>query len=124
MNVLNLILILFTVLTLSIYLSKNNRKSKKSLSKNLLDRFKKDFKSFNKYNERISERYSFELLDDPKNNLKINAWDKEYELIDKMQIHRSRLNKYGESKMNHQIYYQESEGNVFIINKDGVKEFI
>ena len=124
MNVLNLILILFTVLTLSIYLSRNNRKSKKSLSKNLLDRFKKDFKSFNKYNERISERYSFELLDDPKNNLKINAWDKEYELIDKMQIHRSRLNKYGESKMNHQIYYQESEGNVFIINKDGVKEFI
>jgi len=124
MNVLNLILILFTVLTLSIYLSRNNRKSKKSLSKNLLDRFKKDFKSFNKYNERISERYSFELLDDPKNNLKINAWDKEYELIDKMQIHRSRLNKYGESKMNHQIYYQESEGNVFIINKDGAKEFI
>ncbi len=124
MNILNLILILLTVLTLSICLSRHNRKSKKYHSKNLLERFKKDFKSINKYNERISERYNFELLDDPKNNLSINAWDKEHELIDKMQIHRARLNRFGESKMNHKIYYQESEGNVFIINKDGAKEFI
>ena len=123
MHILHLIITLLIVITTAVFLGRD-RKRKTSLSQNLLYRFKKDFKSSNKYNERISERYNFALLGDPKNNLKINSWDKEYELIEKMQIHRIRLNKFGESKMNNQTYYQESEGNIFIINKDGGKFFI
>ena len=123
MHILHLIITLLIVITTAVFLGRD-RKRKTSLSQNLLYRFKKDFKSSNKYNERISARYNFALLGDPKNNLKINSWDKEYELIEKMQIHRIRLNKFGESKMNNQTYYQESEGNIFIINKDGGKFFI
>ena len=123
MNTLNFIILLLLLLTLIIYFYKYKRR-KKALSQNLIDRFKKDFKSIKKYNERIIERYNLELLGDPKNNIKINAGDKEYELIEKMQIHRARLIKFGESKMNNQIYYQESEGKVFIINKAGEKKII
>ncbi len=100
------------------------KKRKRSLSKNLLNRFIKDFKSSNKYYQRINERYNIQLLSDPKTNLKINAWEKEFELVEKMKIHRTRLSKFGSSKMNGKTYHQESNGEVFTISKDGKKIYV
>ncbi len=97
------------------------KKSKKTASSSLLERFKKEYKSSNKHNQRIREHHNIQLLNDPKANLQINEWDQEYELFEKMRIHRARLKKFGKSKMNNQVYYEEKEGNVFIFSKDGEK---
>ncbi|WP_269622740.1 hypothetical protein [Prochlorococcus marinus] len=58
------------------------------------------------------------------NNIKINPWDKEDELLEKVNIHKSRLKKYGESKMNDQVYYKGPKGGIFTLSNKGNKKYV
>ena len=120
MNIIYLILLIIAALITLVFIRVIKR-HKKHISKTLIERFNKEFKSSDKYHQRINERYNIQLLSDPKIDLRINTWEKEESLLEKMKIHRARLKKFGKSKMNSKIYYQGNEGNVFLISEDGEK---
>ena len=90
----------------------------------LIKRFKNNSKKRKNINRRYYESYWDSLLINPMNNIKINPWDKEAELLEKVNIHKSRLKKFGESKMNDQIYYKGPKGGIFTISNKGNKKYV
>ena len=64
------------------------------------------------------------VVPDPTVQLENFAWDNEYELREKANIHKARLAKHGKSKMNNKIYYQDKNGRVFNISTNGEKTYV
>ena len=61
---------------------------------------------------------------DPETNIKIGRWDNELELREKADIHRSRLIKFGRSKMNGEMLFLEKKGKVYLITPQGQRKYI
>ena len=74
----------------------------------------------NQFREAIKSNISDSMMADPNSNIQLSIWDKENLLREKADIHRTRLSKYGHSKLNGEMFYREKEGNIF---KAFVEEF-
>ncbi len=108
-----LVLFIFTLLFLGYkkkeLIFKNNNKIKK---------FKNSFTSTESKIEKIFIRNNERLIQDPNINLKISFYEKEPELKQKTNIHRSRLAKFNKSKLNGEYIYSDTEGNIYKIIKN------
>ena len=59
----------------------------------------------------------------PDINIKVDIYDKDYEIINKTNLHRARLAKFKKSKFNGEFIYLDKDENVYkIIN--GVKKYL
>lgn len=91
---------------------------------NTLQRFKRKFKNRNILKSRLADEFSNNLMNDPNKNIKLEKWDKEEDLREKADIHRTRLQKYGKSRLNGELLFMEKKGEVFKVGHSGEKEYI
>ena len=118
-----LILILsITISILFIYLI--YKAFKKNTSSNSIDRFRQKLTSPAHTNQRIFERYAEYLSSNPYQNINLTEWEREGEILEKVNIHKARLNKYGKSQLNGQIFYLDKKGSIYTISKEGYKDFV
>ena len=60
----------------------------------------------------------------PESNIQIGNWDREVELREKADIHRTRLSKYGHSKLNGEKFFLEKDGQVYKFTSEGKKKYV
>ena len=102
----------------------NHKKRALSQKSNLVTRFRKNFSKKNRVRDKYKNNFSDNLMTDPESNIKMGLWEEENELREKADIHRARLSKFGRSKMNGELFFMNSKGEVYKYNKEGEKEFI
>jgi len=119
-------ILFITVLTLfAIFLYfKIKKTSIKLLNKNKkISNFKKSLisKEFNikKIYLRNDERINL----NPDINIKVDIYDKDYEILNKTNLHRARLAKFKKSKFNGEYIYLDKDENVYKIIK-GEKQYL
>ena len=100
------------------------KRKKFSYRSSLIERFKKRFKNINVRRRRISEEFTNSLLLDPYKNIPIGTWYTEAELREKADIHRSRLSKFGKSKLNGEMLFVGPKGGIYKISSDGKKKYV
>ena len=89
-----------------------------------MKRFTEKLKHKNRFREKVKTTLSDALMADPKNNIKMSAWDQEYILREKADIHRARLTKYGQSKLNGEMFFKEAGDKVYKYSSDGKRQYI
>ena len=101
-------------------------KTKRRLHKqdNLMHRFRKSFQRNNRIKTRFNENLSNSLLIDPSNNIEIGIWDEEDMLREKADIHKSRLIKYGKSKMNGEMLFMDKNKRVYKYTNKQERKYI
>ena len=120
----NILLSILIITILSIIYLKSNPSKEDYNNSSLLNRFRNQFKDNKKLRRRLYERNIDLLLNNPKSNIQTNHWDQDEDLLEKANIHKARLNRYGESMMNGTIYHQCPKGGVFTISNDGEKKYV
>ena len=118
-----LIPIFLIIFFLYLFLSLNKRK-KLSNKNSLIERFRKRFKNMNVRRKRISEEFTNSLLLDPCKNIPLGTCYSEDELREKADIHRSRLSKFGKSKINGEMLFVGPKGGIYKISNDGKKKYL
>ena len=119
-------IILVTVIVLVLMYS--YIKAKKSTNK-LLKRnkkiaiFKKSLLSTESNIKKIYLRNDERINLNPDINIKVDIYDKDYEIINKTNLHRARLAKFKKSKFNGEFIYLDKDENVYKIIK-GVKKYL
>ena len=119
-----LVLILLLIFLLYICLILINRKKFFFKRKSLMDRFKLRFKKINVRRKRIYEEFMNSLLIDPEKNIPLGTWYSEDELREKADIHRSRLSRFGKSKINGEMLFVGPKGGIYKITEDGKKKYV
>ncbi len=118
-----LILILnITISILFIYLI--YKVFKKNTSSKSMHRFRKKLTSRAHNNQRIFERYAEYLTSNPYQNINLTEWEKEVDILEKANIHKARLNKFGKSRLNGQLFYLDKKGNIYTITEEGYQNFV
>ncbi|MBW3042318.1 hypothetical protein DNJ73_06380 [Prochlorococcus marinus XMU1408] len=113
------------LITIFLYLYiKFKRRKGFSNRKNLMERFKQRFKNINVRRKRISEEFTNSLLLDPSKNIPLGTWYSEDELREKADIHRTRLSKFGKSKINGEMLFVGPKGGIYKISDDGKKKYV
>ena len=57
-------------------------------------------------------------------NIPLGTWYSEDELREKADIHRSRLSKFGKSKINGEMLFVGPKGGIYKISNDGKKKYV
>ena len=78
----------------------------------------------NRFRETIKADLSDSMMADPNSNIKVSTWDKENILREKADIHRARLSKYGQSKLNGEMFYREKKGKIYRYTSEGKKKYV
>ena len=120
MKLIAIFLIIFFLYILLVLHKRKNFSNKKGL----IERFKKRFKHINVRRKRISEEFTNSLLLDPYKNIPLGTWYSEDELREKADIHRSRLSKFGKSKINGEMLFVGPKGGIYKISADGKKKYV
>ena len=120
MKLIPIFLIIFFIYILLIL----NKRKEFSNRTSLMVRFKKRFKNINVRRKRITEEYTNSLLLDPSKNIPLGTWYSEDELREKADIHRSRLSKFGKSKINGEMLFVGPKGGIYKISDDGKKKYV
>ena len=119
-------IILVTVIVLVLMYS--YIKAKKSTNKllkrnNKIAIFKKSLLSTESNIKKIYLRNDERINLNPDINIKVDIYDKDYEIINKTNLHRARLAKFKKSKFNGEFIYLDKDENVFkVIN--GEKQYL
>ena len=118
-----LFIITFALLASLLYL--NAKKSTiKLLNKNKkIKNFKKSLLSREFNIKKIYLRNDERINLNPDINIKVDIYDKDYEIINKTNLHRARLAKFKKSKFNGEFIYLDKDENVYKIIK-GVKKYL
>ena len=103
-------------------------KAKKSTNKllkrnNKIAIFKKSLLSTESNIKKIYLRNDERINLNPDINIKVDIYDKDYEIINKTNLHRARLAKFKKSKFNGEFIYLDQDENVYKIIK-GVKKYL
>ena len=103
---------------------KIKKTSIKLLNKNKkISNFKKSLLSKEFNIKKIYLRNDERINLNPDINIKVDIYDKDYEIINKTNLHRARLAKFKKSKFNGEYIYLDKDENVYkIIN--GVKKYL
>ena len=117
-----LLAIVLSIFILILYVM--NSKKRRREKSNLLIRFRQKINSKKHIKERTLSSNSNHLMASPDKNITINSWEEEYELREKADIHRSRLSKFGRSKINGEMLFLGEKGRVYKYAKDGAKKYI
>jgi len=120
----NILFIALSVLiVISLYFKVKNSTIKLFKKNKKISNFKKSLlsKEFNirKIYLRNDERINL----NPDINIKVGIYDKDYEIINKTNLHRARLAKFKKSKFNGEFIYLDNDDNVYKIIK-GVKKYL
>tara|TARA_Y100001968_G_scaffold320320_1_gene353099 strand:+ start:122 stop:484 length:363 start_codon:yes stop_codon:yes gene_type:complete len=115
-----IILILLIIIVYLFYKYKKRSQKKTSLIK----RFKANLKSKSHIQRRAAESINNALMSDPNKNISLTNCDKETELREKADIHRSRLKKFGKSKINNELLFLGPQGGIYKLTTDGKKKYI
>ena len=89
-----------------------------------MNRFRKKLTSRAYNNQRIFERYAECLVSDPNQNITLTESEDEGDILEKANIHKARLSKYGKSKLNGQVFYLDNHGSVYTVTKKGRKDYV
>ncbi len=120
----NLITIVLGIIVfLIIIYSKNYIFSYKSTS-NKLQSFRNKLTSRNHKHQRIFDHHSESLASSPNEDIRLADWESEEDIIKKANIHKARLSKFGKSRLNGKIFYLDNEGSVYIIGKNGDRDYL
>ena len=119
-------IILVTVIVLVLMYS--YIKAKKSTNKllkrnNKIAIFKKSLLSTESNIKKIYLRNDERINLNPDINIKVDIYDKDYEIINKTNLHRARLAKFKKSKFNGEFIYLDKDENVYKIIK-GTKKYL
>ena len=114
---------IFVFVLFFLYL-KAKKSTNKLLKKNKkILNFKKSLMSKEFNIKKIYLRNDERINLNPDINIKIDIYDKDYEIINKTNLHRARLAKFKKSKFNGEFIYLDKDENVYkIIN--GVKKYL
>ena len=118
-----LFITIFTLLVIFLYFN-----SKKSTIKNLkknrqISNFKKSLLSKEFNIKKIYLRNDERINLNPDINIKVDIYDKDYEIINKTNLHRARLAKFKKSKFNGEFIYLDKDENVYKIT-NGIKKYL
>ncbi len=97
--------------------------SYKSKSSNL-KRFRNKLTSRNHKHQRIFDNHSESLASNPNENIRLADWESEDDIIEKANIHKARLSKFGKSRLNGKIFYLDKEGSIFTIGNNGNRDYL
>ncbi len=96
----------------------------KFFKKNLkISNFKKNSLSKESIIKKIYLRNDERINLNPDINIHIDLYDKDYEIINKTNIHRARLAKYKKSKFNGEYIFLDDNENVYKVIK-GIKKYL
>ena len=115
-------LIIFICFLISFFVLRKFKKSIKRRNKKLLN-FKHKLLSKESKIEKIFSRQDEKTSLDPSINIQIDINDNEENIVRKANIHRARLAKYKQSKLNGDLLFEDSENNIYKFVK-GKKVFI
>ena len=118
-----LFITIFALLAIFLYF-----KSKKStfilINKNKkISNFKKSLLSKEFNIKKIYLRNDERINLNPDINIKVDIYDKDYEILNKTNLHRARLAKFKKSKFNGEYIYLDKDENVYKIIK-GEKQYL
>ena len=116
-----LLTIVFILVLLFVFCTKESNSTAKPSA---LKRFRKDFTSKEHLQKKAKDIILDSLMIDPQTNISISEWEEEKSLREKADIHRARLNKYGKSKMNGEVFFMSSNGKVFKYTSKGKKDYV
>ena len=118
-----LFITVFALVLIFLYL-KAKKSTFKLLKKNKkILNFKKSFLSKEFNIKKIYLRNDERIILNPDINIKVDIYDKDYEIINKTKLHRARLAKYKKSKFNGEFIYLDKDENVYKIIR-GVKKYL
>ena len=118
-----LLITAFALLLIFLYL-KAKKLTFKLLKKNKkISNFKKSLLSKEFNIKKIYLRNDERIILNPDINIKVDIYDKDYEIINKTNLHRARLAKYKKSKFNGEFIYLDKDENVYKIVR-GIKEYL
>ncbi len=106
-----IIIILIFFFLVIFYLLKKRKLQLKNNKK--LKNFKIKFTSKEFQIEKIYSRNDEKSASDPSINIKIGIYDKQQDIINKSNIHRSRLAKFKKSKLNGEYIYVDSMNKIY-----------
>ena len=119
----NIFLLLFILILLFFYLGAKKSFSKLFKKNVRISNFKKTSLSKESNINKIFLRNDERLNLNPNINIQINLNEQEYQIINKTNIHRSRLAKFKKSKFNGDIIYLDEDEKVYkVIN--GIKKYL
>ena len=119
------ILLVTVILLVLVYLYLKAKKSTDKLLKRnkKIAIFKKSLLSTESNIKKIYLRNDERINLNPDINIKVDIYDKDYEIINKTNLHRARLAKFKKSKFNGEFIYLDKDENVYKIIK-GVKKYL
>jgi len=113
----------FLLVLIFLYL-KAKKSTNKLLKKNKkILNFKKSLLSKESNIKKIYLRNDERINLNPDINIKVDIYDKDYEIINKTNLHRARLAKFKKSKFNGEFIYLDKDENIYKIIK-GVKKYL
>ena len=119
------ILFIIAFILIGVFIFQKQKKSNiKLFKRNLkISNFKKSLLSkeynINKIHLRNDERINL----NPDINIKVNLYDKDYEIRNRINLHRARLAKFKKSKFNGEFIYLDENENLYKLIK-GVKKYL
>ena len=118
-----LFITIFALLVIFLYFKAKNLTFKLLKKNKKISNFKKSLLSkefnINKIYIRNDERINL----NPDINIKVDIYDKDYEILNKTNLHRARLSKFKKSKFNGEFIYLDKNENVYKIIK-GEKKYL
>ena len=118
-----LFITLFALALIFLYLKAKKSTNKLSKKNKKILNFKKSLLSKEFNIKKIYLRNDERINLNPDINIKVDIYDKDYEIINKTNLHRARLAKFKKSKFNGEFIYLDKEENVYKIVK-GIKKYL
>ena len=118
-----LLISIFIFILISLYLRIKNRNIKPHKKNIKISNFKKTLLSKEFGIKKIYLRNDERINLNPDINIKLDIYDKEYEIINKTNLHRARLAKYKRSKLNGEFLYLDKDEKVYKVVK-GIKKYL
>tara|TARA_Y100000589_G_scaffold256257_1_gene245375 strand:+ start:234 stop:602 length:369 start_codon:yes stop_codon:yes gene_type:complete len=120
----NILFITPLILLATFLYLKNKNKKIKSLKKNIkISNLKKTLLSKESHINKIFLRNDERINLNPDINIKVDIYDKEYEIINKTNLHRARLAKFKRSKFNGEFIYLDEDEKVYRVS-NGIKKYL
>ena len=118
-----LFITIFALLAIFLYFKAKNLTFKLLKKNKKISNFKKSLLSKESNINKIYLRNDERINLNPDINIKVDIYDKDYEIINKTNLHRARLAKFKKSKFNGEYIYLDEDENVYKIIK-GVKKYL
>ena len=121
----NIIFFISILIFISTFLYLKNKKIKINFYKKneKISKFKKNQLSKESNIKKIYLREDERINLNPDINIKVDVYDKEYEILNKTNIHRARLAKFKKSKFNGEYIFLDENQNIYKIVR-GIKEYL